>query len=79
YFTSTTNSFTLTALTGGTYVAITPGDTAAATSGTAKLVSKSAISLPQAGKNFQGILCDRGLVVTLSAATDLSAVIWEPA
>lgn len=79
YFTSTTNSFTLTALTGGTYVAITPADTSAATSGNAKKVTHCAIGMTQVGKDLQGVRCERGATVKLSVATDICTVIWEPA
>ena len=77
YFTSATNSYTLTTLTG--YTAITPADTAAATSGNAKKVTHCAIGMTQVGKDLQGVRCERGATIKLSAATDICTVIWEPA
>ena len=80
YYTTSTNSFTLTDLaTGDNYVAITPADTAAATSGNAKKVTHCAIGLLQQGKDLQGVRCERGATIKLSVATDICTVIWEPA
>ena len=73
-------AFTLTHLTatpGYTYTAITPADTAAATSGTTKTVSASAAALLAAGKHYHGAVCDRGLVIQLANSADLATVIYE--
>jgi len=70
-------AYTVTANSGGT--AITPGDTAAATTGvTTRLVHKAAIGSLAAGKDFHGVECDRGLTIQLSNSADLTTVIYEP-
>lgn len=37
----------------------------------------AAIGLTQAGKQFDGILFEKGLTIQLSVATDLTMVVWE--
>lgn len=46
----------------------------AAAGGTIKHIA--AIGLPQAGKQFDGVLFEKGLTVQLSVATDLSLLVW---
>lgn len=59
--------------TGGT---ITLRDSATAAGATA--FSVSAIGLTQAGKEFGGIVCNLGLTIQLSDATDLTTVVYVP-
>lgn len=47
----------------------------AAAGGTIKHVA--AIGLTQVGKQFDGVLFDKGLTVQLSVASDLSMIVWE--
>jgi hypothetical protein len=75
YFETTALAFTVTTNGGG--VAFGPGDTPAATSGNARLVSTSAAALPQEGKSFEGMVLPRGLTIKQSNAGDRVAVIYE--
>lgn len=45
------------------------------------LIHNCAIGLLQAGKTFgpKGIFMQNGIVIDLSAATDLATIVWEPA
>lgn len=78
YFTSATNSFTLTQVATPDVVIAPAADTSAATTGDTQLRVKCAVTLPQAGKQLGGIVMERGITVQLSAATDLTQVVWEP-
>ncbi len=81
YYEVTGLAFTLTSILatpGYTYVAITPADTAAATSGNAYKKRVCPIATLQAGVSLDGAVFDRGLVVTLSNNADLTSVIYEP-
>lgn len=52
----------------------------AAADASGAVLSVSAIGLTQAGKQFgqaKGVLCQKGLTVQLSVATDLSLISWE--
>lgn len=74
YFTTTGTSYAFTTTAGDTN-----GDTPAGipTSGTERTRIKSAIGLPQAGKDVGGALFANGLVVQLTVDTDLSLIAWE--
>lgn len=47
------------------------------TTGGSSVFSISAIGLLQAGKSFDGVVLPNGFTVQLSAATDLSCIVYE--
>lgn len=71
YFTSTTNSYDLTTITGQ----LTATIPSAASTATVKKVSP--IATLQAGIHFGGVLFDQGLTVHLSNSADLTGVVYE--
>ena len=73
YFESTTNSFDLTTTTGQ----LTATIPAARTAGTARTRIYCAIGLAAAGKDPEGAVFERGIVVQLSNAADRVAIIYE--